>query len=571
MNKLVIAAGIVAVGAGGYFYTQQQASQSVSILDQIPADSAIVGVPLKPVQLDKFLGSVDTFPTIDEFMELSQTDPERMTNRETFFYALAETYIKSIESAEAYKAAFGAPDMINSYIYMVGIAPVMKFDVENEQAFWATFDKAESSSNFKHTAKKIGDVSYRSYSIADEDGQTKLELVVAVHQGMATLTLDSADFGELSPLKIALGIEAPTQSIAQAETIKQLIAKHPNLSDESVGYFDHQQLVTGFTTTDGNLLAKHVAKISELVKADDPSAINPFAEIQTEQCKTEFASIAANWPRTVFGATVNDGGLTMDAKFVVESNNKVILDALKTIRGFIPSSAQDSALSFGLGIDVNNLTPALNAIWQDSLSVQYSCAPLAEMQAGLSQANPAMVGMATGFVNGLKGISFNLFDYGFGETEYGEELNKLDASVSISADNPVALFQAAQMMEPSLAQVQIPADGTPVELPPQLAAQFADIGTVYVASKGSHLTIYTGETATKESTKLFDQTLEANGLYSIYFDYGKLFKPFVDMVERSGEPVPAELEPFIQDDVKGDVKMDVTDKGIVFEMNNVTY
>ncbi|MDP2571328.1 hypothetical protein Q8W40_03965 [Vibrio penaeicida] len=572
MNKLVIAAGIAAVGAGGYLYTQQQASQSVSVLDQIPSDSAFVSAQLTPLELDKFLGSMGSVPSMDDILELTETDPQQMTNRETFFITLGDTYFKAIQSGEAYKAAFGAPDTLTSYVYLVGLAPVFKFDVADEQAFWATFDKVETDSNFKHVAKKVGDVAYRSYSMAEENNETKLEFVVAVHQGIATITLDSADFGATSPLKVALGVEAPVQSVAQADTINKMLAAHPELGKDSVGYLDHQQFATGFTTTDGNLLAKHITKISELINAESPSSENPLAIVQSEQCKTEIAGIAANWPRTVFGATINEN-TTMDMDILVESKNSVVLDALKSIRGFIPAlnDTQNSALSFGLGVDVNTLAPALNAIWQDSLATGYSCAPLAEMQAGLRQANPAMIGMATGFVNGLKGVSFNLFDYGFGEGEYGEELNMLDASVSISADNPVALFQAAQMMEPSLSQIQIPADGTPVEVPPQLAEQFADIGTVYVASKGNHLSFYTGESATKAATNLFGQALESNGLYNTYINYSKLFGPFVEMMERSGEPVPAELEPFIQDDIEANMTFDVTDKGLAFEMSNIRY
>ncbi|MBD1556579.1 hypothetical protein HC752_06485 [Vibrio sp. S9_S30] len=572
MNKLVIAAGIAAVGAGGYLYTQQQASQSVSVLDQIPSDSAFVSAQLTPLELDKFLGSMSSVPSMDELLELSETDRQQMTNRETFFITLGDTYFEAIQTGEAYKAAFGAPDTIKSYVYLVGLAPVFKFDVTNEQAFWATFDKIEKDSDFKHVAKKVGDIAYRSYSMVEENNEIKLEFIVAVHQGIATITLDSPDFGETSPLKLALGVEAPAQSVAQADIINKMLATHPELGKDSVGYLDHQQFATGFTTTDGNLLAKHVAKINALIKTEDPSSENPFAAIQSEQCKTEIAGIAANWPRTVFGATLNENS-TMDLDMLVESNNSVVLEALKSIRGFIPalSSMQNSALSLGLGIDVNKLAPALNTIWQDSLAIQYTCAPLAEMQAGLRQANPAMIGMAAGFVNGLKGVSLNLFDYGFGEGEYGEELNMLDASVSISADSPIALFQAAQMMDPSLSQIQIPEDGTPVEVPPQLTQQFADIGTVYVASKGNHLSFYTGESATKAITNLFGQALESNGLYNTYINYSKLFNPFVEMMKRSDEAVPAELEPFIQDGVEASMTFDVTDKGLAFDMNNIRY
>ncbi len=572
MNKVVIAAGIVALGAGGFFYTQHQASQSVSILNQIPSDTAFVSAQLKPIPVEKFLSSTGTIPKIDSILELTQTDLNNMSKREAFFVSLGTAFFNAYESADAYKEILGAPDLITSYMYLVGLAPVFKFDVSNEKAFWATFDKAESESNFTHTAKKIGDLSYRSYSLAEDNNQTKLELVVSVAQGMATVTVDSADFGSASPLKIALGIEAPTQSIAQADTLNQLLLTHPKLGTDSVGYLNHQQVVTGLTTTEGNLFAKHITKINELSQAENPSNKNPFEKLQSDKCKTEMAGIAANWPRTVFGSSFKDDG-TMDATVLVESNNTVVLNALKTLRGFVPTltGSKESALSIGLGLDVNQLAPSLNTIWQESLAVQYNCEPLFEIQTAIREVNPAMVGMATGFVNGLKGVSFNLFDYGFGKTEYGEDLNMLDASISISAENPISLFQAAQMIEPTLAQIQIPSDGTPVAVPPQLAEQFADIGSVFVASKGNHLTIYTGESATKASTELFSQALESNGLYNGSINYKKLFGPFVEMMKRNGETVPTELEPLIQNEMTADMQLDVLDKGISFQINNMSY
>lgn len=565
MNKMLIAAGVVAIGAGGYFYVQNQSATSASILEQIPADTAVLAAQMTPIPLEHYLASISELPSQDELMVMIETDPANITSKEKFFYAFYDAFLKATQSPEQFKATFGTADMLNNYAYTLGIVPVLKMEVANPAAFWSTIDQLEADSEFTHIAGNIGKTNYRRYPIVEENGQTELEFIIGITDGFATFTVNIDRLKDANPLEMALGLKKPAHSVASSNILEQIQTKYSQMADQQISYIDHQQLATGFTTQDGNLIAKQLTKLS----AEEPT--NPFAEMQTLECQNDIQSIAANWPRTIAGGSFQATG-AVTGNVVIESNNNVILSALKSLRGFIPQSqnVKNSALFVGMGIDINQLTPAVTQILTDLQSVQYQCQPLAEFQQQLTQANPAMmVGMASGFVNGLKGISFTLFDYQMAMGDYAEELTQLDAAITVSADNPSALVQNAAMMMPELASIQLPSDGTPVALPEEFSGMVGEVGTVYAATKGQHLTIYTGEKSGEFSSELMDKPLEKNGITNILIDYKKLFSPVITMMEQAGEPVPEELEPFINNELRGSLAYDVTDNGITFDVENI--
>ena len=63
MKKIVIAAAIIAAGAGAYWYTQHGSSSSASanpLLDYIPADTPVFTGQLKPFPLKNYLQSISS-------------------------------------------------------------------------------------------------------------------------------------------------------------------------------------------------------------------------------------------------------------------------------------------------------------------------------------------------------------------------------------------------------------------------------------------------------------------------------------------------------------------------------
>ncbi|MBJ6962375.1 hypothetical protein JG622_19105, partial [Vibrio cholerae] len=75
------------------------------------------------------------------------------------------------------------------------------------------------------------------------------------------------------------------------------------------------------------------------------------------------------------------------------------------------SNSDKSFFSLALGIDINTLAPSIGQIWTEITQPQYQCALLSQMQKDMGGQNPAAaVSMGSGMLNGLKGLSMQLFD-----------------------------------------------------------------------------------------------------------------------------------------------------------------
>lgn len=194
---------------------------------------------------------------------------------------------------------------------------------------------------------------------------------------------------------------------------------------------------------------------------------------------------------------------------------------------------------------------------------QLTCAPLADLQAELSQQSPAMLGMFTGMANGVKGMSVSLLDYKMGTQESEPQLESLDALVSSSADNPAMLFNMVKPFAPMLAEVQLAENGDATDLSPLLMLP-PELGIKpMLAIKGQYLVVYSGDKGLALANKLASEKLSANGMYSLSADYGKMFTPVITLLEMSGEPIPEEVQMLKDYNMRIQMSFDVNKQGIV--------
>ncbi|GGB56945.1 hypothetical protein K8B83_19895 [Shewanella inventionis] len=562
MNKMAIAAAALAVGAGGYFLLQQDASvvKNDPMLDFIPADTVVFSGQLAPFPLKDYLYSIAGNYQVNGMDELLQLDASSSA-QERFFVSLYKQYMNVLPTPDVLLTTYGLPDTIKSYFYTLGALPVMKIQLSNPSAFWAELDRAEQDSGSMHTTGKVGTTEYRAYALTDANEQEQINLVFAEKQGWLTVTLNTS-FNQIELLEMALGEKTVEQPLS-GTTMLQDIAKSHGFMQDSISFVNHVELIKGLTTADGNMLAKQISKMVETQGED------PFAELKVPACQTEFAAIAANWPRTVMGLnsySISREESDIDAVVVVESNNQVILSALAKMRGFIPAfdnSDHDNILSMALGMDVSQLAPALTEVWKDLQTPSYQCEALAQMQGELDELNPAMLGMMTGMANGVKGMSVTLADYKLTEVNGEPSFEKLDALISISAENPSMLIDMVKPFFPPLASIELKDNGDPVDITPLLMLPPEFGVSAKMAVKGNHLVVYTGDKGTELADGLFKQTLSANGFFDFAVDYQKMFMPLVDVIEMSGEPMPEELEALKDYNMRLKMSFDFSDKGIV--------
>ncbi|MGL5390741.1 MAG: hypothetical protein ACRDA8_04995 [Shewanella sp.] len=566
MKKTLIAAALLAVGAGTYWYAKQHQGADMAanaVLEYIPADTPVFSGQLTPFPLKTYLQSISgnyQQASADALPDLQQVDDPIAK----FFLSIYLQYMAGLGQPSQLLSTFGLADEIQPYFYTLGAVPVLKMNVQHIAAWWAVLDKAEQDSGLSHELRQHSGIDYRAYGLSEAANPDKAELIFAYHEGMLTVTLLTA-FNDPVLIDMALGLKKPSKSLADSAVVQDIINTH-GFRQDSISFINHVEIVKALTAQDSNLLARQLTHVF----ADAPALEDPLAQLRTPQCQRELTAIATNWPRTVAGLTalsVTEQASHVAASVVVETKNQPLLTALQKLRGFLPAhlANMDSTLfSIGLGLDMQALAPSLTAIWDELQQPALSCEPLAQWQGLLREQNPAMLGMFTGMANGVKGMSVALLDYQMQEQAKEPQLASLDALVSLSADNPAMLVNMLKPFVPMLAEVPLASDGAPTDLSPILMLP-ADLPIKpMLAIKGQHLVVYTGDKSLALANTLASEPLTANGLYRMSADYGKMLTPLLPLLELSGEPIPPELQQLKDYNMRVHMSVDVNPQGLVF-------
>lgn len=564
MKKIALIGAVALIGAGAYVLNTQNSSSAYNVLDYVPADTPLFAAQFEPFPLKDYIASApkiidpSDIQAIDDFY-----DPNSPSTN--FLLSLYKTYQLGLSDADLLIKTFGLPNEVRAYFYTLGLLPVFKIEVADEQAIWDLLDKTELETGFKHKQGQLQNIQYRAYPITDETDPVNAEVIIAIDKGLLTVTLNSA-YNDEPLLATALGLTEAKSSLADSNVIQEIVKKH-NFKEASLAFINHIELVKGLTTQDGNQLAEQLSRIEKNLESD-----SPLSQMRSEQCATDFTMIAENWPRTVAGYTqldISSKESTIAISTIIESKNQTILNALSDIRGFIPAYTNDinsNVLAMGLGFDVSKLSTALSAVWSDLQKPSYTCQPLANIQGQVSQLGSSigMVSMGANMLNGLQGISVGLLDYTISPTE-SSQLESLDALLTISAEDPAQLFNSAKMFLPALQQVQLMPDGKAVDLsdvlPIPSELNFAPKAVI----KGKHLIIYNGDKGEQVANTLSSQTLEKNGIYNLSFDFKKMVTLIITATELSGEPIPEEVMFLTEYDARMQMSFDVNQQGLIFK------
>ena len=560
MKKIIIAGAIAAVGAGAFVYTQQS-SPAYNVLDYVPADTPLFAAYLEPFPIKHYL---ESGPQLDQ-QELANLD-DAVEPGEKFLLSLINTYQVSLKDANLFIKTFGLNDNLRSYFYTLGLSPVYKIEIANEQAIWDLLDKAEQESGFSHQKGTLENTTYRAYAI-DSKEDVNAEVIVAIDQGLLTVTLNSR-YHTPKLLSQALGLSKPEKAINASDIIEKTISKH-NFTSASLSFINHVELIKGLTTTNGNQLAQQITTLEE--KLGNNSTL---AEMRSEQCASELATIATNWPRTVMGYTQLDiasGESSIAFAVVVESNNQVMLKALSEIRGYIPNYAKEmdsSAFSLAVGFDVSKLASTLNSVWSDLQTPSYRCQPLADIQTELAASDNAiaMAGMGANMANGVQGMSLGILDYAYSSNNGETQVDSLNALLTLSAEDPQQLFNTVKMFRPELQQLQLSSDSEPISLLKLLPTPVKMNIDPQLAIKGKHIVIYNGEKGAQAANQLATESLSKNGIYNIGVDLKKVLKPMTSAsIDNAEMKVPPELLFLTDYDMRMQMSFDVNEHGLLLK------
>ncbi len=524
------------------------------ILSYAPADTLLFLGGLEPSRFQDMLkvsmpdagGPQMEWPM---FGETENTDPPPPPAA-AFVEGILVEYMKAIKTPETAAKSLGIKENVEGIVYTVGAIPVVRFSLASNRDFLAFLDRAENISKVSHKKYSFHDLALRGYAMETGKGEDEkaLELIVTVQNDYGVITIALPEHNRDALLEHALGIKKPSASLADTKILQNLRDKY-DFHPSYLGYIDHTILIEGLTQPNKNQFGR---MIDGFIKANSkthntsdvepsPSKEHPLASIQTPACQRELSSIVNTWPRSVMGYTkldIKKHPMAFQAIALLEVNDQELLNSLKTLRGYIPphlrGPSNDTLFGFGLGFNMDALLPFLTKTVQDILQTPYECAPLKDIKQKLATSNGmAAIGMASGMLAGLQGISASIFniDGSIDLASKKPNIKAVDAMLTLSASNPQSFIMMAANFVPPLASLQIPNDGTAVNLPLPLPIPLTD--TPKIAIKGKHIVAYIGKEARKQAEKLDTSALEQHALLAFNIDHGQYLELLSTVAEEN--------------------------------------
>jgi hypothetical protein len=550
--------------------------KQATMLDLVPADTIFFSGGLEPAPLQKVLqwsaDNLNVLKALDLDSIVPTMQDEKIPGRRMAARLWLDYYAMMLSpGTELAKWGVGEKAFLTSYT--VGLAPVLlRISLKDVQLFNNKIDELEAKAKITDKPETLGTATYRRYALNAQDPSLDLIIGVDNERKHAVFMLDIGVDSEQT-LAVALGQQKPEKTLAASGRVEAL-QKQYKLHPSFIGYLDHQQLITGLTTKEGNSIARMMQKlVPQLQGAGDFSEL--LEKLQTEGCRNDLTDIGKNWPKTVFGYTaleLDAAPARIDSLMVIENKDKELLDGLQSIRGVVPqyvrgNSPETPVVAAGIGFNIEKIAPFLTARWTAITQKQYSCSFLQEMQENTKSKQPATLAMMTGMAPGVQGLAFSLMSL---ELEKGDAggmplPKSIDALISLAVNNPTNLVQMIGAFFPPLAELQLPADGTPVQLPVPLPLSFP----VMAAINGSYLTVYAGEKSQALAQGLRSEALEASrGLMAADIDYGKYYGLIgdtlagLDVPEAQQEETKKIFEAMKNAKMRIQMNMDVTERGI---------
>ncbi len=580
MKKLLIVIVIaIAIAAGIYFFKGGKVGglslsggslpSENAVLEYVPADTVFFAGSVEPLDFAKTLEmsskmGFDYSAMMGAGFDDLKSELGNAPDAAKVLVSIYGDYLKAVKNKSVKE--LGLRSELNMAVYTVGVLPVIRLELDGTDAFSKAIAKIEADQGVTATVNTVNGVEYREYSLDDGTEEVPMSLVIATHDNQAIVTVNT-ELDDAKDLQRTLS-EKPTTNILDGGVLNELASDNGYLG-YSIFLLDNLAIVDGITKPSANAFGKSLQEV-----LDAYGAGNDMKDIQTPACNTELTGLTQNWPMLSAGYTEFDDS-NASYKMVLKGNNADLLETLGKLRGHISDnvSNDDFAMSFGIGLDMDQMVPVITTVWESLTKEDFSCPPLAEMQAGLRQSNPMMLGMMSGMVAGIKGVGFSVVDVNedaLSNVERNPMAFMQDGQfmVTVTAEKPQNLLQSLGMYAPELAQIKLEDGGEPQVLPAGMGAE------TKIALRGHDLVLMMGQTDQLIGKIESNGSLEKNGLMTFSMDFKKYMGLLEEMMDSAAENARGSEKEMLEEQkevfselkkadgiVKG--KFDITDEGIV--------
>lgn len=529
MKSWILATLLAAGGSGGaWFWQNHYVQELVGLGEYVPADTVLYVGGTTNAAIAAQLEYVYANPNMSANIEMLARELDRAAQNEStnpavsrFGAALVRDLLGPESNVRSVYQRLGLELNGQQQIFVDGLVPVIHLsasaDTDAFVNFWAQHGRSAGLPVFSDT---LAGQEFTRIQLSPVQDTHRIDLIVAQRQGMAIISFATPldNEGELAQ---RLRITAPEQSLASSGKIAELAQTYGFTNDFSF-ILDIEGFMRAAMQLDQSRMGNDLESLFAINK--EPSPVQTL----TQACREEYAMLAGWTPRLVAGYTalVTSPTIALDSRSILEIKAGDVLNQLKLLNGHVPAHVKDPGsqlFGLGLGLDMDKLMPVVVQLWNQFNQQTFTCEPLRQAQARSAQTNPALMGLVTGMMQGIKGVGASLYDVQYGSVD--KPVGAIDLLISVATENP-ALLATLASSAPFADLSSIPLDGSQaqIDLSEVQPGLFAELGL-----NGKHLTLAIGPKAIATAKSLQENSIEPNGLMQMslnYPEFGKLVEAF---------------------------------------------
>jgi len=503
---------------------------AVDLLEYVPAETAYVFVTSRPLPDDLRTRLADhyamqlaaqraVFARLREQIETADEAPE-MAHEARQFFTVLDAALAEFEgrTTAAQVRELGIEPVTRTVVYGLGLLPAVRMEIVDASRLNAMLDRIERRAGVSATRAELSGQAYRRIDL----GQIDVVLAVTERHLIFGLLPDALFDRDLPVL---LGQQRPGKSLADSDAIQALIERH-GFTGYGEGYVRLDELL-------GMLLGKGEGRNAGAMQVlgDAPVPVSTGCMQMTEQ-------LVAGMPRMAIGVTRADAR-QLAARGVWESTPAVAAH-LQRLAAPVPGVGAPfgGLLAFGMGLDLPQLRNAIEALLQQVVASGADCEWVDpdSLQALMPQLNLALGPMTAG----IKGFNLLIDDLTIDQDSL--QPSAVSGGLLAAVDDPRGVFALGAMFNPALAALQVPNDGTFVDLPNELGLQ-RQTPPLKVAIKDKALILLAGSAPVELAGTLVNAVaLTPAPLLALDYGVAQLVERLGGLMERAAAQMRAQGE-----------------------------
>ncbi|MGV6826084.1 MAG: hypothetical protein ACWA5Q_03830 [bacterium] len=397
-----------------------------------------------------------------------------------------------------------------SLVYGLGMLPVMRVEIGDPQKIEAMIARIEERSGLKAETHESGSTQYRRFELEKMIG------IMAVKDNYLIGALLPAT-SETAMLPLALGDQLPEKSMADTDTFTQLYRDY-GYQGYGDGFIDTARM-TAFVFGDAGPESMQVREALQI----DTSDVTPA-------CKSLVNSMTTAWPRMVVGFP--EVGTSSYRMTGVMETSPTVAEWIQKLAAPVPGVGEETQALFAMGMGANlpEYREALKAGMQSIVTNGQGCEWVDEAE--IKQSINTIDLMFNPMLAGIRGMYMKVNDIDIDPNTMMPRT--VDAKLLLAVDDPKGIYAMMGMLNHKFTQMQIPSDGTPVQMPMDEVAP--GVPPTFVAIKDKVLAFSVGDGADATLPAFMaSQVVSPSPLLSVSYDVARLAAraaPFEQTVQQ---------------------------------------